>query len=666
MRFLACLLVLCLPPSLLATDYYVSPSGNNSNPGTLVSPWQSPAKVNATAFSPGDGIYFEGGQTFTAGVTLTESGSSGNPILIGSYGVGRATIAPASSSERALSILNGSYIEVKDLVFTGKGRDTHSVEGVLVQNSGSSTKEHFVMTDCEVSGFNPYGLFISATSTGGYNNISITGSAFHHNRDIGLTVQGDWVQHPRPHTNIYVGHCTAYSNWGLSSSPNNMGGMVVMAVKDVLFEFNELYDNGGDPPYGGGVFGIWCWSADHVVMQFNESHHNRQNGSSSDGGGFDLDGATRDSIVQYNYSHDNDGAGVLLAQFGYAYYAGPFINNVVRYNISERDGMRDSYGGITIWGANSTDVIDRSEIYNNVVYTAPATRGGTPCSVFFLDINYKNVTLANNVFIAEPGLRFINCSSGGDNATTVFKGNDYWTPSGGFSLRWNGTVYSSLASWMGVGAAKQEKEGSVFLGKNVDPMLVNAGGGGTLGDPALLGTLSAYQTQAGSPLRDAGLNLSSRLVLTPVPSSQDFYGNSLPKGPSYDIGAHEADYLTPTITSTHTITPTFSITPTPAPATDAVLKLSSHLPLPNPQAGPAFTFSILSTRPVASYTIRIYSSAMRLVAEAEFLPSGQSLRCNAVFVLPELVNGLYFYRLDAEGVDQQKASSAPGRLYVAR
>ena len=64
-----------------------------------------------------------------------------------------------------------------------------------------------------------------------------------------------------------------------------------------------------------------------------------------------LDGGVRNSIVQYNYSHDNDGAGYLLAQFegGRAFY-----NNVIRYNVSENDGQKNSYGGIHLWstGAN--------------------------------------------------------------------------------------------------------------------------------------------------------------------------------------------------------------------------------------------------------------------------------------------------------------------------
>jgi hypothetical protein len=55
-----------------ATDYYVSPSGSDANSGT--SPggaWQTISKVNSTIFSPGDNIYFEGGETFSGSLSFS-------------------------------------------------------------------------------------------------------------------------------------------------------------------------------------------------------------------------------------------------------------------------------------------------------------------------------------------------------------------------------------------------------------------------------------------------------------------------------------------------------------------------------------------------------------------------------------------------------------------
>ena len=116
------------------------------------------------------------------------------------------------------------------------------------------------------------------------------------------------------HTDFYVGNCSVYRNAGIPGKGSHSGNGIVLAQVDgALIERCRAYENGGLNDYeGGGPVGIWVWDANRVVMQFNESHHNRT-GSSKDGGGFDLDGGVRNSTVQYNYSHDNDGPGYLLA-----------------------------------------------------------------------------------------------------------------------------------------------------------------------------------------------------------------------------------------------------------------------------------------------------------------------------------------------------------------
>jgi len=82
-----------------------------------------------------------------------------------------------------------------------------------------------------------------------------------------------------------------------------------------------------------------------VVIQFNESYDNRTGGP-ADGGGFDLDSGTSNSILQYNYSHANDGAGFMLAHGRTdRLHAG----NIVRYNVSQNDGRKNKYGGIHLW-----------------------------------------------------------------------------------------------------------------------------------------------------------------------------------------------------------------------------------------------------------------------------------------------------------------------------
>ena len=78
-----------------AADYYVSPSGNDANSGASPEQaWQTIDKVNTVTFGAGDSIFFEGGVIFTGGLEFDakDAGTSSNPVTVGSYGMGRATI----------------------------------------------------------------------------------------------------------------------------------------------------------------------------------------------------------------------------------------------------------------------------------------------------------------------------------------------------------------------------------------------------------------------------------------------------------------------------------------------------------------------------------------------------------------------------------------------
>ncbi len=266
---------------------------------------------------------------------------------------------------------------------------------------------------------------------------------------------------------------------------------------------------------------------------------NKQNGKSSDGGGYDLDGATSDSIVQYNYSHDNDGAGVLLAQFPAAAKSGAFKNNIVRYNISVRDAQRGEYGGITVWGGSPQDYIGRCDIYNNSVFVGPATRGGKPCGVEFIDANQKDVSFYNNIFYTTEGLPLIQMPGRGDNGSVIFKNNAYFTEGGGFRVQWDDRRFSSMDAWAGTGRGKQEQEDGRLLGLFVDPQWRKAGANPTLSDPALFNRLYDYMLKPGSPLKDRGLDLNKREGLIAPPGKRDYYGYPVPAGAAWDIGAHE-------------------------------------------------------------------------------------------------------------------------------
>lgn len=305
-------------------------------------------------------------------------------------------------------------------------------------------------------------------------------------------------------------------------------GIVFGSVSGGIIERSLAHDNGA---LGFGGIGIWTYDSTSVTIQDNESYNNHTSGG-TDGGGFDLDGGTSNSVLQYNYSHGNDGAGLGLYQYS---GAPAWSGNTVRYNISENDGRKNSYSGIQLWNGGSG--LSGAEIYNNTIYVSPAATG-RPRAVF-VQTATTNVHVRNNILFTTGGLPLIDVASG--QSGLLFQGNDYYANGGTVTLRWYGVIYNSLNNWRT--ATGQERLGTTNTGLSVDPQLNGPGGGGTIGNPDLLNTLFAYRLKSSSSMINAGLGLQQLFALNAGP--HDFYDTPIPQLGGFDLGANEATQLSP-------------------------------------------------------------------------------------------------------------------------
>ncbi|RYY19619.1 MAG: hypothetical protein EOP41_09650 [Sphingobacteriaceae bacterium] len=90
----ALLLLLLLSVKLNAATYYVSSSGDDSRSAqtaqNINTPWKTLSRVSqiSSSLQPGDQILFKRGEVFTGTLTISASGSAGNPIVFGAYGDG--------------------------------------------------------------------------------------------------------------------------------------------------------------------------------------------------------------------------------------------------------------------------------------------------------------------------------------------------------------------------------------------------------------------------------------------------------------------------------------------------------------------------------------------------------------------------------------------------
>ena len=411
-------------------DYYVSLLGNDSNTGlSETQPWRSIDRVNAAQLLRGDSVWFQADHTFVGTLCLTGVKQSGrhtrSAVTIGSYGSGRATIDAGSGA--GFIIKNRGGVHLVNLNFVGAGASKNTGSGILFINTlpKSAKLENIRIHRVDVSGFKYSGISLVAQPTdmswSGFRDVKITNATSHDNGDAGISCIGVWNpdQKGYAHADFYIGNCSTYRNAGIPGKGSHSGSGIVLAQIDgAMIEHCRAYENGNLNDYeGGGPVGIWVWDANRVVIQFNESHHNRT-GSSKDGGGFDLDGGVTNSVVQYNYSHDNDGAGYLLAQFE---GARPFYRNVLRYNLSVNDGRRNRYGGIHLWSTGANGGITDTYFYENSIYTAQSA-DGNPAAVDCSSEGIRNIRIYNNCFQTDGKAVFVR---GEDNPNVLFKGNTF-------------------------------------------------------------------------------------------------------------------------------------------------------------------------------------------------------------------------------------------------
>lgn len=410
---------------IASKTYYVSENGNDTNNGISThTAWRSIEKVNSITLKSGDKVLFEGGKTFQGTIQL-DSLDGGNPknlLTIGSYGAKPAIIDAGNG--RGLFAYNCEGVRVSRIVFKGNGVDKNNQNGIeFYTDYAAKWLSNIEIDSCEVKGFHKFGILIigDKSDTTGYRNVKITHNIAHENGEAGIASLGKYPA--IPHKNFYVGYNKAFNNRGiLSKTQNHSGNGIVMAgINCVLIEHCEAYENGADNRCtGGGPVGIWLWACKNGIIQHSESHHNHA-GMTKDGGGFDLDGGSTNCVIRNCYSHDNEGAGYLLAQFNCPL---KFSNNKIINNVSLNDGLKNSYGSITFWGQDADNEVTNSEVSGNKCFVeATNVVNGKPCGIRLSGTHFRGNKVFNNYFEITPKAQYIYADKEVSAKSVYFKNN---------------------------------------------------------------------------------------------------------------------------------------------------------------------------------------------------------------------------------------------------
>lgn len=528
---MAALLVACslvgAPPG--QRTFYVSPAGDDTARGTSAgSPWRSLERASEAVLVPGDRVLLLGGARFTGRLLLDrlDAGNAADPVVVGSYGDGRAEIdAPGDG---AVVVTDTGGVEISDLVLAGAGPEpVPGSAGVRVFTDSPDDRvfDHVVVQRVEAHGFGN-GIEVGSARAGtGFRDVRVDDAVLHDNRDAGLTVYGPAFDATAPryaHEDVVISRVTAYGNHGdpANTRRNTGSGIVLGSVRTATVTRSVAHDNGGSGGSGEGPVGIWTYDSTGVVIEHCLSYRNRT-ARLADGGGFGLDQNNSDSVLQYNLSYDNHGPGYLV-------YTGQqndaHTGSVVRFNVSSGDARRWSvYGGITVLGR-----VSATRIYQNTVVMAP--QRSDPSSALRLGPGVSDLDVRNNLLVSRQAGPVVVAVTPYARSAVRLDGNAYVGSAAAPTVVWGPEAEPSLRAWRA--ATGQETSAGRRTGLTGDPGLPGplTGLAATAVDDPAVGFLPS----PGSPLLGAGLPLAD--LLTPGVTLLDRTGAPVRTG-SPDVGA---------------------------------------------------------------------------------------------------------------------------------
>ncbi len=544
------ILIPCLTCWLGAATYYVSPDGDDANAGTVPeSPLLTIGKINSISLQPGDVVLFEGGSMFSDGGLLVGSGEAGSaeqPVTIGSYGTGRAVIAP-SQNTYGIKVYNTGGVVIRDLVIRGAGIDTATASGVLFfcDLPAGVGLPRVEVRNVEVQWFQT-GIELGAFHQEfcGFNGVLIEDCLVRDCRRDGIHVYGyqPGSSTQQSHQDVVIRGCEIH---GVTGDPNltadhSGSGIIISGTIGGLVERCHAWNNGGSAGNSSlnGPVGIWTYAADSVTIRHCLVHDQKTMPGKLDGGGFDIDGGSTNSVIEYCYSHNNDGPGYLVAEFD---DAPPLSNAVIRHCVSWGDGRRDMASGFSFWkGSGASSMLSGIDVYQNLVY-ADAPEAG-PCVRWRVG-EMSGIRIRNNILITRGGEPFVDVGNNTARSYFTFQGNLYYALDGNTTnaWRWGSTNYSSLGEWRAASGQPETVNGQP-LGISADPRLGSIVGVSHPSNIAELLAFQGFKPAADSPVIDAAIDTALPQYGGVAMADIDFRGHLIPHGPARDIGPFESPF----------------------------------------------------------------------------------------------------------------------------
>lgn len=448
-------------------------------------------EYSGTYFVEGSKILFSKEKSFEGQFKFLGNGTAENPNILTAYDPETGDILTEWIDDKpvinglgkvtaSLYLKNGSFWEINNIEVTntnGTKDQQGKILGINVVANDAGLVQDVTIKNCYVHDVNGN---VGGKETGGihvnvlgdkvktkFHKLTIENNRVAHVGGVGISNKSSWGSINEDD----------YLPWTEFAIRNNRvehtgrNGIIVRYAQKPIVEYNIVayssrYDTGHS---------IFNFNTVDCIVQYNEAYGNTSNSPDDiDHGGFDADYNSRGTIIQYNYSHDNNWfCGIMRKAYN--------TDITIRYNISQNELL-----GAFLYGFPKETGVKDVKIYNNTVYFEK----GTGTRVFVEAGEFRTPTetiFTNNILYFEdkPVWGFE------PDETCVFENNLYYN-----------------LSPKGVNAL------------TADPMFVNPGKGGTDIDMTDRDRLKGYRLKNGSPAKGSGKKMEDN-------GGHDFGANSI-------------------------------------------------------------------------------------------------------------------------------------------
>lgn len=419
---------------------FFSSSAVDGGDGSYEKPYKSLSAISDLELEPGAHIYLERGSQFYGGLAITDAhGTKDEPIVVTAYGKGVDPSIDGNdlSGGGVLHLANCSNIIVEELEIFDSATTEEDRRGVLItcdNNNGTEeliTYKNITLRNLYIHDINGFrdaensGMAIESKKTGGIHlwsndglgrvdGLNITGCRITEVSNVGIAtwyhMDGTSVKKVNPYNDDFKDY--AHLNVHISDNEINFIGKNAIFARHLyggLIERNVIHDTAIYCVSGNTIVTSYV---DGTIIQYNEGYRNmarvrESDGKLQDGCMLDADLASKDTIWQYNYSHDNSFGLFLNCTYNNENFQDRVI---VRYNLSVND--KGNKGIIYI-----NYVSDGIYVYNNTIVTAYDTKciiqsNNNRTSYFYNNIIYNRSATATfevgekSGMVAESNLIF--------------------------------------------------------------------------------------------------------------------------------------------------------------------------------------------------------------------------------------------------------------------